>query len=81
MWTCLYHGVEVIDFYDKEIPKMDSNHICLDVFSLHSAPEIDKCYHPEMFLKLCKYFNKKAFRHNIDNLESSSDDYDESDEK
>ena len=25
------HGDEVIDFYDKEIPKMGSNHTCLAV--------------------------------------------------
>ena len=23
------HGDEVTDFYDKEIPKLDSNHACL----------------------------------------------------
>ena len=28
------HGDEVIDFYDKEIPKVDSNHTCLAVISL-----------------------------------------------
>ena len=28
------HGDEVTDFYDKEIPKVDSYHICLVVISL-----------------------------------------------
>ena len=28
---------EVTDFYDKEIPKVDSNHICLAVINLESA--------------------------------------------
>ena len=28
---------EVTDFYDKEIPKVGSNHICLAVINLESA--------------------------------------------
>ena len=28
---------EVTDFYDKEIPKVDSNHTCLAVINLESA--------------------------------------------
>ena len=28
---------EVTDFYDKEIPKVDSNHICLAVINWESA--------------------------------------------
>ena len=28
---------EVTDFYDKEIPEVDSNHTCLEVISLDSA--------------------------------------------
>ena len=31
------HGDEVTDFYDKKMPKVDSNHICLVVISLDSA--------------------------------------------
>ena len=31
------HGDEVTDFYDKEIPKVDSNNTCLAVISLGSA--------------------------------------------
>ena len=31
------HGDEVTDFYDKKIPKVDSNHTCLVVISLDSA--------------------------------------------
>ena len=31
------HGNEVTDFYDKEVPKLDSNHTCLAVISLNSA--------------------------------------------
>ena len=43
------HGDEVTDFYDKEIPKVDSNHTCLAVISLDSALKkmriiIRKCF-------------------------------------
>ena len=31
------NGDEVTDFYDKKLPKTDSNHICLAVISLDSA--------------------------------------------
>ena len=31
------HGAESTGFYDKKIPKVDSNHTCLAVFSLDSA--------------------------------------------
>ena len=30
-------GDEVTDFYDKKIPKLDSNHTCLAVISLDSS--------------------------------------------
>ena len=72
------HGDEVTDFYDKEIPKVDSNHICLTVISLDSVLKKDKNYYPQVFLKECKYIKKKLIRHITDDLESSSDDSDDS---
>ena len=33
------HGDEVTGFYDKEIPKVDSNHTCLAVIGLDSKKE------------------------------------------
>ena len=36
------HGDEVTDFYDKEIPKVDSNHICLAVISLNFCSQ-ERC--------------------------------------
>ena len=43
------YGDEVTNFYDKEIPKVDSNNTCLAVISLDSAPKkmdiaILKCF-------------------------------------
>ena len=39
------HSDEVTDSYDKEIPKMGSNHTCLALVSLDSALKKDEnCY-------------------------------------
>ena len=45
------YGDDVTDFYDKEIPKVDSNHIFLGVISLDSARNKDGNY----YLQECKY--------------------------
>ena len=45
------HGDGVTDFYDKNIPKADSNHTCLTVISLDSSLKIDENYCPQVFLK------------------------------
>ena len=39
-----FHGNEVTDFYDKIIPKLDSNHICLAVISFDSALKKNDTY-------------------------------------
>ena len=49
------HGDEVTDFYDKKVPKVDSNHTCLAVIALKK----DKNYYPQVFLKDCKCIKKK----------------------
>ena len=68
------HCDEVTDFYDKKI-----NHTCLAVISLDSALKKDYKYHPHVFLKECKYIEKKVIRHINDNLSdfSSSSEYGE----
>ena len=53
------HGDEVTDFYDKEIPKVDSNHPCLAVISLDSTLNKDENYYPQEFLKECSKYIKK----------------------
>ena len=45
------NGDEVTDFYDKEIPWVDSNHTVLAVISLDSALNKDGNYYPQVFLK------------------------------
>ena len=74
-------GDEVTDFYVKIIPKLDSNHTCLAVISLDSALKKDENYYPQVFIKECKYIEKKVFRHIHDNLSDFSYSSDESDEE
>ena len=62
------HGDEVTDFYDKEIPKVDSNYTCLGVISLDSALKNDESYYPQVFLKERKCIKKKVIIHTYDNL-------------
>ena len=76
-----FHGNEVTDFYDKKIPKLDSNHTCLAVISLDSALKKDDNYYPQVFLKECKYIEKKVVSHIHDNLSDFSYLSDESDEE
>ena len=66
------HGDEVTDFYDKKIRKLDSNHTCLSVISLYSALKKDDNYYLQVFLKECKYIEKKVIRHIHNNLSDFS---------
>ena len=66
------HGDEVTDFYNKKSPEVDSNHACLAVIDLDSALKKDDNYYPQMFLKECKYIEKKVIRHIVDNLSDFS---------
>ena len=43
------YGDEVTDFYNKEIPKVDSNHTCLAITSFDSALKKDDSYYPQVF--------------------------------
>ena len=54
------HVDEVTDFHDKKFSKLDSNHTCLAVFNLDSARKKDDSYYPQVFLKECKYIEKKV---------------------
>ena len=73
------HGDEVTNFYNKKIPKLDSNYTFLVVISLDSALKKDDNYYPQVVLKDCKYTEKKVVRHIHDNLSyfSFSDESDE----
>ena len=66
------YGDEVTDFYNKGILKVYSNQICLAVISLDSALKKDENYDPQVFLKECKYIEKKVIRHINDDLSDFS---------
>ena len=61
-----FHGDEVTEFYDKEIPLVHSNHTCLAVISLDSTLKKDENYDPQVFLKECKYIKKNVMKHIIE---------------
>ena len=42
-------GDEVTDFYDKKIPKIESNHTCLAIISLDFAVKKDDNYYQQVF--------------------------------
>ena len=76
------NGDKVTDFYDKKIPKVDSNRTCLALITLDSALKKDGNYYPQVLLNECKYIEKKVIRHINDNLSDFSYYYfDESDEE
>ena len=52
---------------------MDFNHTCLAVIGLDSALKKNDNYYPQVFLKECKYIEKKTIGHIIDDLEITSD--------
>ena len=54
------YGDEVTDPYYQETPKVDSNYTWLAVINLDSALNKDGNYHPQVFLKECKYIEKKV---------------------
>ena len=60
------HGDEITDFYEKKIPKVGSNHTCLAAISLDSALNKDWNDYPQVFLKECKYIEKKVINQIID---------------
>ena len=65
---------EVTDFYGNKVSKVDSFHTLSAVISLNFALMKDENYYPQVFLKECKYIEKKVVRHIIDDFGSSSDD-------
>ena len=75
------HGDQVTDIYDKEIPKVHSNHTCLAVITLDFVGKKDESYYLQVFLKECKYIEKNVIRHIHDNLSDCSSSSDESDEE
>ena len=43
------YGDEATDFDDKEVFKVESNHVCLAIISLDSSLNKDGNYYPQVF--------------------------------
>ena len=69
-------GNEVTDLYDKEIPKVGSDHTFLSVITLDSALKKNDSYYPQVCLRYLKHIEKKVIMHSNGNLSdfSSSDE-------
>ena len=52
-------GGEARDFHDKEIPKAGSNYAWLAVILIDFILTNDDNFYPQVFLKECKYIEKK----------------------
>ena len=71
------NGDKVTEFQDKKIPKVGSNHTCLVLFILDFVVKKNESFYPQVFLKECKYIEKKIIRHNHDNLSVFSSSFSE----
>ena len=56
---------EITNFYEKDIPKMDSSHTCLAVSSSNFVLNKNENYFLHRFLKYCTYIKKKLIRNVI----------------
>ena len=54
------YGDEATGFYDKEVPKVDSNHTYLAIISLDSIFKKDENYYSQVFLKECEHIENKS---------------------
>ena len=52
-------GDEATDFHDKEILKVGSNYVWLAVILIDFILTNDDNFYPQVFLKECKYIEKK----------------------
>ena len=57
------------------------NQTCLPVIALDSALKKDDSYYPQVFLKQCKYIEKKVVTHIHDSLSDFSSDDEKSDKE
>ena len=79
--TIKSHGDKVIYFYYSKNTQVAFGHTYLAVISVNYALKKDGNHYPQVFLKECKYIEKKVVRHITDELEGSSDDSDDSGEE
>ena len=61
-------------FTIKNVPKLDFNYTYLAVNGRDSAIKKDENYYLQVFLKECKYIEKKVVKHIHDHLSNFSSD-------
>ena len=77
-----YEGKFITNFYHDKMPKKVSHYICLSVVLIGSVFEIVKTIILQCFQKNANIISKKKVtRHITEDVETSSDDSDESDEE
>ena len=54
-----YNGKINTNFHNNEIPKEDSQRICLSVILINSVFRTGYNYYPQVFLEECKHIVKK----------------------
>ena len=50
-----------LQIFTIKVPETDSYHTCLAVITVDSSLKKDENYYPQVFLKECKYIEKKAY--------------------
>ena len=50
-----------LQIFTIKVPEIDSYHTCLAVITVYSSLKKDENYYPQVFLKECKYIEKKAY--------------------
>ena len=55
------------------MPKVDSNHTWVAVISLDSASNKDRSCYSQLFVKKCKYNEKKVINDNLSDFSSSDE--------
>ena len=74
-----YEGRINTNFQGKRIPKENASNKCLSLIMFDSIIKVNKKYHPQIFLKECKYEIKKNKMENLINDDLDPSSLDESD--
>ena len=56
------YGDETMNFYRKKVPEGGSNFICWPAILIDFIFKKDENYHPQVFLKECKYIEKEKVK-------------------
>ena len=74
-----FDGVIKTNFLGNDVPKENMYYTCIACITIDSVMRIDKKYHPQVYLKECRYRVKKIQISKFINAELKSDSDSESD--